>query len=361
MCSFFIPRDPFHSFYVYGFPPMIWIPNQLVGAPLGTDVKLECHTESSPKAISYWVFDGVMVLDTPRFRSEEQIHSEYKLDSRLHIKNLQKEDFGPYKCITKKLPGRNRGINHVVRIGNAHGSADAYGNDVINERREGEDEEGLVGEGDLYTSDKGYRPGNEDGRDPSKSNGEARDLSEESNSQNRYFSYESDLFGNGHSGISSNFKNGATTLAKVLDKGSARGLGKGFSRAILENGGYVMLSDVLNQDGHETLLEFQKEFGEEKVAYNFCDVTDSTSFEELWRKTAGWRKCLDVNIRAVMNGNDLAIEKMSKANGGDGGHVINIGSTGGFITGPDQESASYFVSKSGVVTLTRKFWLKKCL
>ncbi|XP_040572789.1 15-hydroxyprostaglandin dehydrogenase [NAD(+)] [Lepeophtheirus salmonis] len=160
--------------------------------------------------------------------------------------------------------------------------------------------------------------------------------------------------------------------------GSARGLGKGFSRAILENGGYVMLSDVLNQDGHETLLEFQKEFGEEKVAYNFCDVTDSTSFEELWRKTvnkfnrpvnvlvnnagvthqAGWRKCLDVNIRAVMIGNDLAIEKMSKANGGDGGHVINIGSTGGFITGPDQESASYFVSKSGVVTLTRSLGSK---
>ncbi|QQP55368.1 15-hydroxyprostaglandin dehydrogenase, partial [Caligus rogercresseyi] len=55
----------------------------------------------------------------------------------------------------------------------------------------------------------------------------------------------------------------------------------------------------------------------------------------------------------VMNGNDLAIERMSKKNGGSGGHVVNIGSTGGFVTGPDLESAAYFVSKSGVVTLTR--------
>jgi hypothetical protein len=45
---------------------MIWIPNQLVGAPVGAEVKLECHTESSPKAIAYWVFNDAMVLGTPR-------------------------------------------------------------------------------------------------------------------------------------------------------------------------------------------------------------------------------------------------------------------------------------------------------
>ena len=31
------------------------MPNQLVGAPLGTDVTLECFVEASPKAINYWV------------------------------------------------------------------------------------------------------------------------------------------------------------------------------------------------------------------------------------------------------------------------------------------------------------------
>ena len=45
---------------------MIWIPNQLVGAPVGAEVRLECHTESSPRAIAYWVFNDAMVLGTPR-------------------------------------------------------------------------------------------------------------------------------------------------------------------------------------------------------------------------------------------------------------------------------------------------------
>lgn len=37
--------------------PVIQVPNQLVGAPLGTDVVLECHVEASPKSINYWVRD----------------------------------------------------------------------------------------------------------------------------------------------------------------------------------------------------------------------------------------------------------------------------------------------------------------
>lgn len=38
-------------------PPMIHVPNQLVGAPLGTDVDLECFVEASPMSINYWVKD----------------------------------------------------------------------------------------------------------------------------------------------------------------------------------------------------------------------------------------------------------------------------------------------------------------
>ncbi|KAK9509980.1 hypothetical protein O3M35_004859 [Rhynocoris fuscipes] len=40
------------------FPPVIQVPNQLVGAPLGTDVTLECYVEASPKAIIYWMRDS---------------------------------------------------------------------------------------------------------------------------------------------------------------------------------------------------------------------------------------------------------------------------------------------------------------
>lgn len=34
--------------------PVIQVPNQLVGAPSGTNVTLECYVEAYPKPIIYW-------------------------------------------------------------------------------------------------------------------------------------------------------------------------------------------------------------------------------------------------------------------------------------------------------------------
>ena len=90
---------------------MIWIPNQLVGAPIGSNVTLECHTDSSPKAIAYWIFNNNMVLNSFTHRAEDQFHSMYKLDSRLHIKNLQAKDFGSYKCVSKNSLGETEDKN----------------------------------------------------------------------------------------------------------------------------------------------------------------------------------------------------------------------------------------------------------
>lgn len=41
--------------YIFIVHPVIRVPNQLVGAPLGTDVTLECMVEASPKSINYWM------------------------------------------------------------------------------------------------------------------------------------------------------------------------------------------------------------------------------------------------------------------------------------------------------------------
>ncbi|KAJ9589543.1 hypothetical protein L9F63_017252, partial [Diploptera punctata] len=37
------------------FAPVVKVPNQLLGAPLGTNVSLECHVEAFPNTINYWV------------------------------------------------------------------------------------------------------------------------------------------------------------------------------------------------------------------------------------------------------------------------------------------------------------------
>ena len=53
----FVPRLKLLFPFFFSVSPMIWIPNQLLGAPEGADIKLECHTESSPKAIAYWNYN----------------------------------------------------------------------------------------------------------------------------------------------------------------------------------------------------------------------------------------------------------------------------------------------------------------
>lgn len=45
------------SLFTLSVHPVIQVPNQLVGAPLGTDVQIECHVEASPKSINYWIKD----------------------------------------------------------------------------------------------------------------------------------------------------------------------------------------------------------------------------------------------------------------------------------------------------------------
>lgn len=39
---------------LFAVRPLIEVPNQLVGAPMGKDVQLSCKVEASPKPINYW-------------------------------------------------------------------------------------------------------------------------------------------------------------------------------------------------------------------------------------------------------------------------------------------------------------------
>lgn len=47
-------RYKFEHIVSFAVHPLVQVPNQLVGAPTGTDVTLQCHVEASPKAINYW-------------------------------------------------------------------------------------------------------------------------------------------------------------------------------------------------------------------------------------------------------------------------------------------------------------------
>lgn len=87
---------------------MIWVPNQLVGAPAGTDVTIDCHTEAYPRAISYWVYENVMLLPNKKYGTDNMENS-YRAHMKLTVRNLQTGDFGNYRCISKNSLGETEG------------------------------------------------------------------------------------------------------------------------------------------------------------------------------------------------------------------------------------------------------------
>lgn len=90
---------------------MLWIPHQLVGAPQGYNVTLECFTEAHPASLNYWTReDGQMIHDTGKYRVESRpMELPYKTQMLLTIVELRRSDFGTYKCVAKNPRGETDG------------------------------------------------------------------------------------------------------------------------------------------------------------------------------------------------------------------------------------------------------------
>ncbi|XP_076619829.1 lachesin isoform X2 [Colletes latitarsis] len=116
------------------FHPMVQVPNQLVGAPTGTDVTLVCLVEASPKAINYWTREsGEMIITNNKYNMSEKKTSVYSVQMQLIILNLQKQDLGGYKCISKNSIGDAEGNirlydmdlpEHSKKVGDHRGDDD---------------------------------------------------------------------------------------------------------------------------------------------------------------------------------------------------------------------------------------------
>ncbi|XP_063980624.1 neurotrimin-like [Diachasmimorpha longicaudata] len=96
------------------FPPVIHVPNQLVAAPRGTDVALECQVEASPKSINYWVKDsGDMIISSLKYEAQSIPLSAFRTRMILTIHNLQEHDFGTYTCTAKNSLGE---VDFSIRL-----------------------------------------------------------------------------------------------------------------------------------------------------------------------------------------------------------------------------------------------------
>ncbi|XP_076652427.1 neurotrimin [Halictus rubicundus] len=98
------------------FPPMIWIPNQLVGAREGQQLTLECHSEAYPKSINYWTRDKDEIVPQGGKYEPISLENAYKVDMKLTINSVSPSDFGSYKCVSRNSLGDTDGSIKVYRI-----------------------------------------------------------------------------------------------------------------------------------------------------------------------------------------------------------------------------------------------------
>ncbi|XP_063367910.1 limbic system-associated membrane protein-like [Cydia splendana] len=98
------------------FAPTVKVPNQLLGAPLGTDVKLKCYVEAYPNTINYWIKNrGEMLLDGPKYTIREE-KSSYKVSMWLTIRQFARSDIGTYNCVSTNSLGKSEGTLRLYEI-----------------------------------------------------------------------------------------------------------------------------------------------------------------------------------------------------------------------------------------------------
>lgn len=119
------------------FPPMVWIPNQLVGAPVGSDVILDCNLESHPRSVTFWTREGgIMILSNDKYDSIITSSARYKVQMSLRIRKLKHEDFGSYTCVAKNSLGETEGTIRLYEISPPSSQPTTEGSEPFHARSE---------------------------------------------------------------------------------------------------------------------------------------------------------------------------------------------------------------------------------
>ncbi|KAK4303120.1 hypothetical protein Pmani_024849 [Petrolisthes manimaculis] len=86
------------------FQPLITVPTQLVGAPVGTSVTLECKVAAFPNAVHFWRFKDQLLINSSRQETQE-IQEGYTTTMKLSLNAIKRSDFGTYVCAAKNSLG----------------------------------------------------------------------------------------------------------------------------------------------------------------------------------------------------------------------------------------------------------------
>ncbi|KAG1673187.1 Lachesin [Nymphon striatum] len=108
------------------FPPMVTVPNLLVGALRHHDITLECDIEAFPSPMMYWRRantdeghrDETMLVSNTKYNVYAQDESAYKYKMKLIIYALKEEDYGKYVCHAKSSYGDTKSSIKLYEIQN---------------------------------------------------------------------------------------------------------------------------------------------------------------------------------------------------------------------------------------------------
>ncbi|EFX84334.1 hypothetical protein DAPPUDRAFT_47514 [Daphnia pulex] len=90
------------------FPPLVTSSMNVVGALLGTDVRLTCNVESHPPSINYWMKGRQQDQHNtilPSIDGERGGSTSYKTSMSLTIHNFQSQDKSAYICVAANSLG----------------------------------------------------------------------------------------------------------------------------------------------------------------------------------------------------------------------------------------------------------------
>ena len=158
----------------------------------------------------------------------------------------------------------------------------------------------------------------------------------------------------------------------ALVTGGARGIGRSIVERLLDSGCKIMIADVMDEVGNQTVAELTAR-GE--VAYVHCDVTSAAEAQNSVEKTverfgkidilvnnagitkdtliikmdeSAWDRVLNINLKGAFLMSQAAVKVMMKARTG---RVVNISSVVGLMGNFGQ--ANYSASKAGLIGLTK--------
>jgi len=96
--------------------PIVTISQEEVFKGVGNKVKLECHVEAMPTADISWFKDDVELEESPKTKITQREDKENKkYVSTISFREVEKEDFGTYRCMAKNSLGKSEETLSLTR------------------------------------------------------------------------------------------------------------------------------------------------------------------------------------------------------------------------------------------------------